>query len=91
MFYFRTHGEIDYLDVLNGVPSSTIDEWSGMDFVARDARVWPKAQLHVDVRYIRKSSGFWDGFNEERRWRSRRVLSIPSHALRVFRVRDSFI
>lgn len=39
MICFRTHGEMDCLDVIKGIPSSTIVEWSGMEFVARDASV----------------------------------------------------
>lgn len=90
MFCYRTHREMSYLDALNGVPTSTIDEWSGMDFVAQDAWVWLKAYVRVDSRYIRESA-FWDGCNEERRWMSRWGREIPLHALHVFSVRASFV
>lgn len=37
--FFQTHRETDYFAGLNGIPSSTIDEWSGMQFVAHNAWV----------------------------------------------------
>lgn len=56
MFCYCTHGEIDYLESLNGIPTSTRDECLGMGFVARDALVWIKAQVHMDFRYFHKSA-----------------------------------
>lgn len=88
MFYFRTQYEMDYLDALNGIPSSTIDEWSDMDFVARDSWVWYKAYLRVELRYVRKSGGLCGGCDKERNRRSRWGRAIQSYALHVFTVRD---
>lgn len=76
---------------LNGIPSSKIDKWSGMEFVARDACLWRKVQLLVDFRYIQKRGAFWDGSNEKRRWNSRWGCTKPSYAFHVFVIRDSFI
>lgn len=73
---------------LHGIPGSTIDELSGMDFVTRDAWVWRKTQLHIDFRSVRKSGGFWTGYNEESRSSSRWECSKPGYALHVFSMRD---
>lgn len=82
---------MDYLDALNRIPSSAIDEWSDMEFVARDAWVWGKAQLRVDLCIVRKSGDFWDDCNEEQCWRLRWRRGIRSNALHMFAVRESLI
>lgn len=91
MFCFRTHGEKEYVSSLNWIQSSTMDECSGMDFVACNGWVWRKAQLRVDFLYIRKSGVFWAIFDEERLRKSCIGRVIPSYAIYVFNVRDCFI
>lgn len=50
---------MEYLATLNGISSSTVDELSSMQFVARDAWMWHNVQLRVNFRYIRQSCAFW--------------------------------
>lgn len=82
---------MDYLAALNGIPSTTIDEWSTMEHVTRNKWVWRKAKLWVCFHYIPKSGPFWDGCNKAVLWRSRLGRPIQSHSLQLFAVRDSFL
>lgn len=67
MFCYRKMGKMDYLDKFNAVPDDSIEIWFGMKIVLLAPRVWSKAQVRVEFRYIRKQEVFWDGCDEESR------------------------
>ena len=92
MFLYRTFGEMDYLEALNGITPELIASWRGQELCHDDAWVWTKPQLKAEFRYTRKVGPHWTvNVKNERRLRSRYGRPVPYQCLSTFGVRRSFM
>lgn len=83
MFKHRTKGEVGYLDTFRGIPVGLLWAWWGAACVHPAARLWDRAQLRDEFRFLRKNGLYRNVFFRIKR-RLRSKHEIPYQLLATF-------
>lgn len=94
--FYRTRGEVDYVDRLEGVTGQQLNRWrqkmvtspNGV-VVTNRAIFWDRAQIIAEFRYTRKQGDYWSYVKGERRYRSMYGQIIPYQCLTHLEMRQN--